>query len=179
MPPSPIFKLHTARKLFSGAFAAIFFTLASSSCCGAGLDGTGAAAKAFSADVKPLVANYCLKCHSTEKHKGDIDFEQFTSPGEALKHPKPWERALEQLANRDMPPPEKPQPTAKERERMLSGVNAILDAAAQARAGDPGPVVLRRLNNAEYTYTVRDLTGVPRWIRSRNSQPTRLPAKGS
>jgi hypothetical protein len=27
-------------------------------------------------------------------------------------------------------------------------------------AGDPGPVVLRRLNNAEYTYTVRDLTGV-------------------
>src|SRR5438874_1592862 len=26
--------------------------------------------------------------------------------------------------------------------------------------GAPGPVVLRRLNNAEYTYTVRDLTGV-------------------
>ncbi|HVW39076.1 MAG TPA: DUF1592 domain-containing protein, partial [Pirellulales bacterium] len=27
-------------------------------------------------------------------------------------------------------------------------------------AGDPGRVVLRRLNNAEYTYTLRDLTGV-------------------
>ena len=29
-----------------------------------------------------------------------------------------------------------------------------------ANAGDPGPVVLRRLSNAEYTYTIRDLTGV-------------------
>src|SRR5262249_37854510 len=26
--------------------------------------------------------------------------------------------------------------------------------------GDPGPVVLRRLSNAEYTYTVQDLTGL-------------------
>ena len=31
---------------------------------------------------------------------------------------------------------------------------------AQRNAGDPGPVVLRRLSNAEYTYTIRDLTGV-------------------
>src|SRR5437870_13694870 len=31
---------------------------------------------------------------------------------------------------------------------------------ALAHAGDPGPVVLRRLSNAEYTYTLRDLTGV-------------------
>ena len=35
-----------------------------------------------------------------------------------------------------------------------------LKAEARALAGDPGRVVLRRLNNAEYTYSVRDLTGV-------------------
>ena len=35
-----------------------------------------------------------------------------------------------------------------------------LKTAARARAGDPGPVVIRRLNNAEYTFTIRDLTGV-------------------
>jgi hypothetical protein len=39
-------------------------------------------------------------------------------------------------------------------------VNSTLDEVAKARAGDPGPVVLRRLSNAEYTYTIRDLTGV-------------------
>ena len=36
----------------------------------------------------------------------------------------------------------------------------MLEAIALEHAGDPGPVVLRRLSNAEYTYTVRDLTGV-------------------
>ena len=31
---------------------------------------------------------------------------------------------------------------------------------AQRNAGDPGPVLARRLSNAEYDYTIRDLTGV-------------------
>ena len=45
---------------------------------------------------------------------GDIDFEQFGSNADVFKHPKPWERALEQLANGEMPPKDKPQPTAEE-----------------------------------------------------------------
>src|SRR3989442_1490701 len=36
----------------------------------------------------------------------------------------------------------------------------LLEKIALARAGDPGPVVLRRLSNAEYTYTLRDLTAI-------------------
>src|SRR5262249_661295 len=60
----------------------------------------------------------------------------------------------------EMPPKEKPQPTSAERERIISFANSALDKVAKARAGDPGPVVLRRLSNAEYTYTLRDLTGV-------------------
>ena len=31
---------------------------------------------------------------------------------------------------------------------------------AQLHAGDPGIVLARRLSNAEYDYTIRDLTGV-------------------
>ena len=31
---------------------------------------------------------------------------------------------------------------------------------ARKNAGDPGPVLARRLSNAEYNYTIRDLTGV-------------------
>ena len=118
------------------------------------------ATQKFDRDVKPLVGNYCLKCHSSEKHKGDIDLQQFVSATNVFQHPKSWEKVLEQLNSGDMPPREKPQPAPEERQRLLAGVNALLDAAAQARAGDPGPVVLRRLNNAEYTFTVRDLTHV-------------------
>ena len=41
-----------------------------------------------------------------------------------------------------------------------AGLPTTCRAEALASAGDPGPVVLRRLSNAEYTYTLLDLTGV-------------------
>src|SRR5262249_58472627 len=43
---------------------------------------------------------------------------------------------------------------------FVAWVRAMLDTEARARAGDPGRVVVRRLSNAEYNNTVRDLTGV-------------------
>src|SRR6185436_16740537 len=114
----------------------------------------------FEESVRPILNEYCLKCHSTEKHKGDLDLERFSSLSEIRKHPKVWQDVVEQLANSEMPPKEKPQPSTAQRERLLSWANAVLDDIALSRAGDPGPVVLRRLSNAEYTYTIRDLTGV-------------------
>jgi len=42
----------------------------------------------------------------------------------------------------------------------LGWADGVLKTVARAQAGDPGRVVLRRLNNAEYTFTIRDLTGV-------------------
>ncbi|NOS71244.1 MAG: DUF1592 domain-containing protein [Verrucomicrobia bacterium] len=114
----------------------------------------------YDQNIRPLINEFCLKCHSTEKHKGDLDLERFTSSSEVLKHAKVWERVIEQLNLGEMPPQEKPQPTPEQRRQLLDWVNRALDEAALVNAGDPGPVVLRRLNNAEYTYTVRDLTGV-------------------
>jgi hypothetical protein len=120
----------------------------------------GVTPRSFEQNVRPLVKQYCFKCHSTEKQKGDLDLERYTSLNAVLKHPEPWGRVFEQLSMDEMPPKDKPQPTSKERARLVAWVNNALDKAALRQAGDPGPVVLRRLNNAEYTYTVRDLTGV-------------------
>jgi hypothetical protein len=127
--------------------------------CGATQSG-GVTAAYFEDSVRPLVKQYCFSCHSTVKHKGDIDLEQFTSLSGVLNHPEPWERVFDELSMDEMPPKEKPQPTSGERARLAAWVNNALEKAAIRHAGDPGPVVLRRLNNAEYTYTVRDLTGV-------------------
>lgn len=115
----------------------------------------------FSERALPHLKEYCLGCHSTEKHKGDLDLERFTSLKQIIQHPKVWQGVLEQVSLGEMPPKDKPQPTAAAREQFLSWTGLALDVAAEARAGDPGPVVLRRLSNAEYTYTLRDLTGVP------------------
>lgn len=110
--------------------------------------------------VRPLLSEFCLKCHSTEEHKGDLDLERFTTSSVALTDFKVWERVVEQLAFGEMPPEEELQPTEDQVQQLLDWIDHALDEAALTNAGDPGPVVLRRLNNAEYTYTVHDLTGV-------------------
>src|SRR6266404_4838604 len=46
---------------------------------------------AFQKSIRPLLSEYCLKCHSTEKHKGDMDLERFSSLAEIKKHPKVWQ----------------------------------------------------------------------------------------
>src|SRR5262245_58728228 len=64
----------------------------------------------FRSRIQPMLQEYCLKCHSTEKHKGDLDLERFSSLDEVMKHPKVWQAVAEQLANSEMPPKDKPQP---------------------------------------------------------------------
>jgi hypothetical protein len=64
------------------------------------------------------------------------------------------------LDSGQMPPRDAEQPTADERTRLQAWVRAFLTREAESRAGDPGPVILRRLSNAEYTFTIQDLTGV-------------------
>jgi len=114
----------------------------------------------FEKDIRPIIAEYCNKCHSTEKQKGDLDLEQFTSLAEVKRHPRIWDDVLEQLGNKEMPPKDKPQPSAEQKQQLRTWVEGTLNEIALASAGDPGPVILRRLSNAEYTYTIRDLTGV-------------------
>jgi hypothetical protein len=120
----------------------------------------GAEVKDYESSVRPVFTEYCLKCHSAEKHKGDMNLEQFKSLEDVTRQPKVWQAVLEQLSSGEMPPEEKPQPAAVQRERLVTWVRGELKEMAKARAGDPGPVVLRRLSNAEYTQTLRDLTGV-------------------
>ncbi len=145
--------------------------------CGNVKVSTGAAAadqrEAFSKEIRPLVQQYCLGCHSTEKHKGSLDLERFTTLSHIRRDVKPWVQMMEMVESEEMPPEGKKQPTADERRRLVGWVRGFLDEEARTRAGDPGYVPLRRLSNAEYNYTMRDLTGV-------DLQPAReFPADGA
>ena len=128
---------------------------------------------AYLKSVQPLLKKYCFECHSTKAHKGDLDLERFASLTTIRKDLKPWQHLIEQVEVGEMPPKGKLQPTADERKAILTWVRAMLNAEARARAGDPGRVPLRRLSNAEYNCTIRDLTGV-------DLAPTReFPADGA
>ena len=131
------------------------------------------AAVDFNSAVRPILAKYCLGCHSTKAQKGSLDLERFSTLDLVRKEIKPWQQIIEQLEAGEMPPKDKPQPSAEEKKRLLGWIRGFLVAEAKARAGDPGHVPLRRLSNAEYDNTIRDLTGV-------DLKPTReFPADGA
>ncbi|MBM3979366.1 MAG: DUF1592 domain-containing protein [Planctomycetes bacterium] len=114
----------------------------------------------FTAAVKPVVAKYCLSCHSTKVKKGSLDLERFGTVADVRKDVKVWQNMIEQIETGEMPPKDKPQPSEAEKKQLIAWIKGFLEAEAKARTGDPGFVPLRRLSNAEYDYTVRDLTGV-------------------
>jgi hypothetical protein len=116
---------------------------------------------AFEKTIRPLLRDYCLTCHSTEKQKGELDLERFTSVASIKKQTEVWEHVLDQLATGEMPPKSAKQMSADQQQLLTKWLRETLNEVALANAGDPGPVVLRRLSNHEYTYTIRDLTGVP------------------
>jgi Protein of unknown function (DUF1592)/Protein of unknown function (DUF1588)/Protein of unknown function (DUF1587)/Protein of unknown function (DUF1585)/Protein of unknown function (DUF1595) len=114
----------------------------------------------YTTTITPLLKKYCLECHSTKLKKGHLDLERFAGLDDLRKDPKPWTQVIEQLEAHEMPPKEKPQPTADERKQLIAWTRSFLDTEARSRAGDPGHVPLRRLSNAEYDATIRDLTGI-------------------
>lgn len=116
--------------------------------------------KEYDGQVRPLMARVCLECHSTEKQEGELDLQRFVRLEDIRQGAKTWLKVVEMLDNGEMPPKDAPQLTADEKKLLRGWIDRYLDAEAHATAGDPGPVVLRRLSNAQYTYTVQDLTAV-------------------
>lgn len=115
----------------------------------------------YTLQVRPLVARFCLECHSTAVKEGELDLERFVKLDDVRPATKTWLKVAEMLDNGEMPPKDAEALSPDDKKLLRGWIRQYLDAEALASAGDPGPVVLRRLSNAEYTYTVRDLTGVP------------------
>lgn len=127
---------------------------------GMALHGSAHGADDFQSTILPLLKERCNSCHSTEKQKGDLDLERFTSVADIKREPMIWEGVLEQMHLGEMPPKKEPQLSVAQKSLLMGWVQGRLDEVALANAGDPGPVVLRRLSNMEYAYTIRDLTKV-------------------
>src|SRR6185312_6464365 len=114
----------------------------------------------FAETVQPFLQKYCLDCHGQAKQEARLDLSGYVSPAAVAKQHRVWQLVLERLAAEEMPPEDAKQPAAEERAGVVAWIKAMRDEEARRHAGDPGPVLARRLSNAEFDYTVRDLTGV-------------------
>lgn len=113
----------------------------------------------FPADVAQLFQRYCAECHSNKTDEGNLSFEAWGTTSEAEREKK-LAQVLRVLKLEEMPPEGSTKPSAHEIAMIQKWSQGVLDRAAQQMANDPGPIVLRRLSNSEYTYTLRDLTGL-------------------
>ncbi len=114
----------------------------------------------FTRTVRPFLENYCLSCHGQREPAAQLDLSRFTTMAGLLQDGHRASQILERLEAEEMPPKGARHPMPQQRRAALDWFHAAREYDTRRNAGDPGVVLARRLSNAEYNYTVRDLTGV-------------------
>jgi hypothetical protein len=115
----------------------------------------------FSEDVQPFLERYCFSCHGSKKQEAALDLSRDASVTAIVENIGVWEQVLERLQAEEMPPEKAPRhPQADERAAVIAWIRQLREREVVRTAGDPGTVLARRLSNAEFDYTIRDLTGV-------------------
>jgi len=141
----------------------------------AGLSQASAAAPPAEApfeEVRPLLAKYCFECHGPQNQEGELRLDH-GGPGFDAVGAGHWRRLLERVELGQMPPDDKPRPTADELRRLSTWVADRTRAFELRRRAREGRVVLRRLNRNEYQNTINDLLGIQADLREQ------LPQDGS
>jgi hypothetical protein len=129
--------------------------------CGPGAQAaTPALQQQFAQTVRPFVQKYCVDCHSGDAPAAQFDLASYTTLDSVVHDNSRWALAAGRLTAKEMPPSTMPQPPAELRQEVIDWIKAMRADEARKNAGDPGIVLARRLSNAEYNYSIRDLTGV-------------------
>ncbi len=109
--------------------------------------------------IRPFMATYCTNCHSGPTPESSLDLERYPTMESVVQDFGHWTLILGRVAAKEMPPKGVKQPTEELRQQVIDWIVAVRKNEARKHPGDPGPVLARRLSNAEYNYTIRDLTG--------------------
>ena len=107
-----------------------------------------------------LLQRYCVTCHNGRLRTAGLALDEVeVSAAHVVSHPVLWEKVVQKLRSRTMPPVGRPRPAGAAYSAFASWLETTLDTAALARP-DPGRPLLHRMNRTEYRNAVRDLLGV-------------------
>lgn len=127
----------------------------------AGAPGADALEGRFAKEVRPFIERYCISCHGAKKPKASLDLSRDLSVKGIANDVQQWEEVIARLVAKEMPPEKAPlHPQASERAAVVALIRDVHALEAERHAGDPGTVLAHRLSNAEFDFTIRDLTGV-------------------
>ena len=106
----------------------------------------------------PFLKRHCFVCHDEKERSGDVVLLPLADRSYRERKGL-WKRAARELAAGQMPPDDQPQPDAQEKQAFLAWIKNAT-ATPDEKGVDPGRITVRRLNRAEYSYTVQDLLHV-------------------
>src|SRR5262245_29316304 len=151
--------------------------------CGAASRGVGPPAstapsaqwREYQRTVQPFFARHCFACH-TDKKRGDVRLDLFQDEKALARGLLTLEKTIGMLRKHAMPPKGRPRPGDAEVKPVLAWLEAFLEHMDRQLPADQGRVVVRRLNQAEYNNTVRNLLGVD--FRPADDFPADVPGHG-
>ncbi len=115
-----------------------------------------AAPSEFESGIKPVLKQYCVRCHGPETQEGNVRLDNLN--GDLVNGPdaERWHAALDMINQGDMPPEDEPQLPRQTLDRLTTWIQQELQRAAEARRATNNQV-LRRLTREQYTNTLQAL----------------------
>jgi hypothetical protein len=109
-----------------------------------------------------FIQHYCVECHQAPKPKAKLDLSDYKSIDRIIEDALDWDQHLARVREGDMPPDDEDviQPSTEERNDFVSWLEASLRESACADGITPGPAMIRRLNQSEYSASVRHLLDI-------------------
>ena len=109
--------------------------------------------------LEPFLTQYCIRCHGADEQNGQVRFDnvdwKITNNDSAQR----WQDVLDQLNGGDMPPEDAKQPSNDELAEALDALTAAVLEARRRLTDHGGEITLRRLNQREYSNTIKHLFG--------------------
>ena len=113
----------------------------------------------YTNQIKPIIENYCYKCHGQEKQKGDMRFDNIDWDMVNGFDAEKWNMMLSQVNLGEMPPDDEPQLSDDDRRILVDWITKNLDKAAEAKQTD-NKLVMRRQTKSQYTNSLNELLGI-------------------
>ena len=120
----------------------------------------GASLYSYEKDVRPILESHCVKCHGPDKQKGKLRFDTLST--DFLKDraaAETWHDASDQVKLAEMPPEDEDPLSTEDRKILTEWIDHNLADAFKKMQGTENSLVMRRLNRAEYQFTMTDLLG--------------------
>ena len=123
------------------------------------IDSLSTGATYYTNQIKPIIENYCYKCHGQEKQKGDMRFDNIDWDMVNGFDAEKWNMMLNEINLGEMPPSDELQLSEDDRRILVEWVTENLDKAAEAKETD-SKLVMRRQTKSQYTNSLNELLGV-------------------